>query len=79
MIRNRILVSDVSLLNKADIDNLLDIPAISDSGFAVNYNQNKIWRVITLQEKIIVVKEFAGSWIEPDVSVSDTAHFYVMF
>ena len=69
----------VSWLNSDGNDNLLDVPALSDSGFELNYGHDKTWRVITPQGKAIFMGEFAGSWHEPEVSVRKTAHSFVMF
>ena len=74
LLRNGILVRHVSQLNKDCIDNLLDVPALSDSGVAVNCDQDKTWRVVSPQGKVIVMEEFAGSWSELEVSTDDIAH-----
>ena len=70
----------LSQLNRDGNDNLLDVPALSDSGFEVDCGQDMMsWRINTPQGRVIVMGEFAGSWYEPEVSVSQTAHSCVMF
>ena len=66
-------------LNRDGHDNLLDVPALNSQGFMVSHGHDKSWRVITPQGKVIEMGEFSGSWFEPEVSVSDTAHSCIMF
>ena len=79
LFRNEALVRHVSQLNRDEVHNLLDEPALDSVGFAVDYGPDKAWRVITPQGTAIVMGEFVGSWFEPEVSISDTAHSFVVF
>jgi hypothetical protein len=81
LVRNRVLMRHVSELNREGNDNLLDVPALDSLGFTITYDYDHVndWRVITPQGKVIEMSEFSGSWFEPEVSVSDTAHSCVMF
>ena len=48
----------VSQLNRDGVDNLLDVPALGSIGFAVDYVQDKAWRVTIPQGKAIVMGEY---------------------
>ena len=69
----------VSQLNRDRVENLFDVLALDSARFAVHYDQDKAWRFIISHGKTIVMGEFAGSWVETEISVSDTAHSLVMF
>ena len=77
LLRNGILTRYMSQLNREGVDNLIDVPALSDAWFAVDCGHDEGWRIITRQGKAIIMGEFAGSSCKPGVSLSDTTHSLV--